>query len=211
MPFAHGGPVVRGSAAGFPLKSRAMSTDFASLPSTHVRRGDRAVTDEAWIRDFLARAPVGALATVHDGQPFVNQNLFVYDPESHAVYLHTARTGRTRANVEADGRASFSVSSMGRLLPAAEALEMSVEYAGVSVFGAVAVVDDPSEQRHALQSLLDKYFPHLTPGEDYRPITDRELGRTTVYRLTVESWVGKRKEAPEDFPGAFPYGEPPAD
>lgn len=187
-----------------------MPRDPASLPPTHVRRADRAVTDDDWIRDFLARAPVGALATVQDGQPFVNQNLFVYDPERHAIYLHTAKTGRTRANVEADGRASFSASSMGRLLPAAEALEMSVEYAGVSAFGRVAVVDDPAEERRALQALLDKYFPHLAPGEDYRPITDRELARTTVYRLTVESWVGKRKEAPEGFPGAFLYGEPPA-
>lgn len=187
-----------------------MAKGYASLPPTEVRRADRAITDEEWIRDFLARAPVGALATVHEGQPFVNQNLFVYHPERHAIYLHTAKVGRTRANVEVDGRACFGVSTVGRLLPAAEALEMSVEYAGVSVYGRISVVADPEEARSALQALLDKYFPHLEPGRDYRAITGDELRRTTVYRLDVESWVGKRKEAPEDFPGAFLYGAPPA-
>jgi len=186
-----------------------MAKDYASLPPTEVRRADRAVTDDAWIRGFLARAPVGALATVHDGQPFVNQNLFVYHPERHAIYLHTAQVGRTRTNVEAGGRACFAVSSMGRLLPADEALEMSVEYEGVSIFGPIAVVADPDEARAGLQALLDKYFPHLAPGRDYRAITDEELKRTAVYRLDVESWVGKRKEAPADFPGAFLYGAPP--
>lgn len=186
-----------------------MAKDYASLHPTDVRRADRAVTDEEWIRDFLARAAVGALATVHDGQPFVNQNLFVYLPERHALYLHSAKVGRTRANVEADGRACFAVSTMGRLLPAEEALEMSVEYAGVSVFGPISVVADPEEAREALQDLLDKYFPHLEPGRDYRAITDGELARTSVYRLKVESWVGKRKEAAPDFPGAFLFGAPP--
>ena len=44
--------------------------------------------------------PVGALATIHDGQPFINSNLFVYDEQAHCIYMHTARVGRTQANVE---------------------------------------------------------------------------------------------------------------
>lgn len=191
-----------------------MPRDYASAPPNDVRRKDRA-TDDAWIREFLEREPWGALATVHDGQPFVNSNLFVYDAERHAIYLHTARVGRTRSNVDAsDGeddaaRACFSVGTMGRLLPAEEALEFSVEYEGVAVFGPIRVVDDPNEAEDALQQLLDKAAPHLRPGRDYRPITADELKRTAVYRLDVESWSGKKKEAPEDFPGAFSYGEGP--
>jgi nitroimidazol reductase NimA-like FMN-containing flavoprotein (pyridoxamine 5'-phosphate oxidase superfamily) len=174
------------------------------------RRRDRAVEDEEWVRDFLRRAPYGTLATVSDGQPFVNMNLFVFDEARHAIYLHTARTGRTRSNVEADGRVCFAVSSMGRLLPAPVALEFSVEYEGVTVFGRAVVVSDAEEARAALQKLLDKYFPHLRPGPDYRPITPEELARTTVYRIDVDEWGGKRKAVPADFPGAFLYGQPPA-
>ncbi len=54
--------------------------------------------------------------------------------------------------------------------------------------------------------LLDKYLPHLRPGEHYRPITDDELARTAVYAFQIESWSGKQKIAPADFPGAFTYG-----
>jgi nitroimidazol reductase NimA-like FMN-containing flavoprotein (pyridoxamine 5'-phosphate oxidase superfamily) len=184
-----------------------MSDEMPDL--TRVRRRDRAVDDEAWIEEFLGRAPFGVLATVHDGWPFVNSNIFAYAPAERAVYTHTARTGRTRSNVEADDRACFTISTMGRLLPANTALEMSVEYSGVVLFGRIAIVAEADHQRRALQMLLDKYFPHLTPGRDYRPPTEEELARTTVYRLAVERWSGKRKEVAADFPGAFFYGQAP--
>jgi nitroimidazol reductase NimA-like FMN-containing flavoprotein (pyridoxamine 5'-phosphate oxidase superfamily) len=179
--------------------------DYTSRPRATVRRSDRAINDEAWIRRYLHRAAYGALATVHDGQPFINTNLFVFDETAHALYMHTARIGRTQANVEADGRVCFSVSEMGRLLPADTALEFSVEYAGVTVFGRGSVVRDDEEARHGLQLLLDKYFPHLEPGPDYRPITDDELARTTVYRIDIEEWSAKQKSVADDFPGALWY------
>jgi hypothetical protein len=181
-----------------------MPNDYASQPVTAIRRSDRAVEDENWIRAFLGRAAYGVLATIHEAQPFINTNLFVYDEKQHVIYMHTARVGRTRANVDADDSICFSVSEIGRILPADEALEFSVEYAGVTVFGRARVVDG-AEARAGLQMLLDKYAPHLRPGEHYRPITDEELARTAVYRIEIDAWSGKRKQAPEDFPGAYTY------
>jgi uncharacterized protein len=186
-----------------------VNTDEAT-PLAQARRRDRAVNDESWLREFLRRAAYGTLATVHDGQPFLNMNIFAYDEARHAIYVHTAKTGRTRSNVEADARVCFGVSSMGRLLPASTALEFSVEYAGVTVFGRASVVTDDTEARDGLQQLLDRYAPHLRPERDYRPITAEELARTAVYRIDIDEWGGKQKVAPADFPGAFLYGEVPA-
>ena len=190
-----------------------MPRDYSAAPPNEVRRRDRAVTDEQWIRSFLHRAPYGTMATTIDGRPFINSNLFCFDESAHALYLHTARVGRTHSNVNARGQASsvpvcFSTFSMGRLLPAAEALNFSVEYSGVTVFGQARIVEG-SEAEYALQILLDKYAPHLRPGRDYRSITEDELARTAVYRIDIESWSGKKKEAEPDFPGAFVYGHPP--
>jgi nitroimidazol reductase NimA-like FMN-containing flavoprotein (pyridoxamine 5'-phosphate oxidase superfamily) len=184
-----------------------MPKDYAALPPETVRRADRAVEDESWIRAFLHRAAIGYLATVHEGQPFINSNLFVYDEAANAIYMHTARYGRTQSNVEADpqARACFSISEVGRVLPADEALEFSVEYSGVTVFGRASLIDDVEQAKHALQLLLDKYAPHLKPGEHYRPTTDDELKRTAVYRIDIDAWSGKRKAAEPDFPGAFLY------
>ncbi|MCB9421875.1 MAG: pyridoxamine 5'-phosphate oxidase family protein [Ardenticatenaceae bacterium] len=180
-------------------------TDVNDRPITHVRRQDRAVTDEAWIRAFLHRAAVGTLATVSEGQPFLNSNLFAYDEAAHAIYMHTARVGRTRSNVENDGPICFTISEMGRLLPAKEALEFSVEYSGVMVFGTAVLIDDPVEAEHGLQLLLDKYAPHLKPGQDYRPIMPEELKRTAVYRINIDAWSGKQKKVADDFTGAYWY------
>ena len=186
-----------------------MPKDYSTLPATHVRRADRAMNDDVWIREKLHQAPVGVLATVHGDQPFVNHNLFVYDEAENAIYMHTANVGRTRANVEGAEKVCFSISDMGRLLPADVALEFSVEYTGVVVFGHATVINDDAQATQALQMLLDKYFPHLTPGKDYRPVVEEELRRTTVYRIDIENWSGKRKQVEPDFPGAFFYGELP--
>ncbi|MFO7680587.1 MAG: pyridoxamine 5'-phosphate oxidase family protein [Chloroflexota bacterium] len=184
-----------------------MTKDYTTLPHTHVRRQDRAVTDDAWIQALLHRAPLGYLATVHDGQPFINSNIFAYDEVKNVIYLHTAKVGRTQGNVEKGGPVCFTVTEMGRLLPAEVALEFSVEYAGVMVFGTAVIVHDETEATHALQLLLDKYAPHLQPGQDYRPPVPEELKRTAVFRISIDQWSGKKKEVPPDFPGAYFYDQ----
>jgi len=188
-----------------------MGKDYSTLPLNYARRQDRTVTDEAWIRALLHRAPVGYLATVQDDQPFINSNLFVYDEAAQAIYMHTARVGRTPANVAQDGRFCFTVTEMGRLLPADVALEFSVEYASVVVFGTAVLLTEETEATYGLQLLLNKYAPHLTPGEDYRPPVAEELKRTAVFRLNIDSWSGKKKEVAADFPGAYLYGQTPGE
>ena len=163
-------------------------------PLNKVRRQDR-VKDDAWIRAFLHRAPHGSMATVHNGQPFIVTRNFAYDEATHAIYLHGAARGRTYENVRADGRVCFSVSEMGRLLPAKRAKSFGVEYSGVVVFGCATIVTDPAEAKLGLQLLLDKHFPHLRPGEDYEPATRTDLKVTAVYRIDIEAWSGKEKLA----------------
>jgi nitroimidazol reductase NimA-like FMN-containing flavoprotein (pyridoxamine 5'-phosphate oxidase superfamily) len=176
-------------------------------PLNQVRRHDRSVEDDGWIRSFLHSSPVGVLATVAEGQPFINTNLFVYDEDSHAVFFHTARLGRTRSNIEDGPRVCYSVSEMGRILPDDVALEFSVEYASVVIFGRAGVVSDDEEKDRALQLLMDKYAPHLKPGADYRPPNKEELDRTSVYRIDIESWSCKKNEKAPDFPGAYRYDD----
>jgi len=182
--------------------SEPRATDIA-----RVRRRDRAVEDEAWIRAFLHRAPMCFLATVSDGQPFINPNLFYFDEAGHRVYLHTGLRGRTRANIEGDGRVCLTVAEMGRLLPGEVLADYSTEYASVVIFGRAKVVGDPAEVRYALQHQIDKYFPHLRPERDYEPFTDRESARADVFRVEIERWSAKLHQEPADHPGAFWHPE----
>ncbi len=181
-----------------------MSTQNDNLRINQPRRQDRA-KDDAWIAAFLQRVPFGILATEHQGQPFQKPTLFIYSPSDHAIYFHGATEGRLPQNLAANPRSSFCVAEMGRLLPADTSMEFGVEYASVVVFGPVRLLNDPVEAERALQLLLDRYFPHLKPGEDYQPIIPEELNITAVYRLDIEAWSGKEEAAPAEFPGAFEF------
>lgn len=183
-----------------------MAKDYLDTAPQTVRRKDRGVADDGWIREMLRTAPFGVLATAHDGQPFVNSNLFAYAEGEHTIYMHTARTGRTSSNVGAEERVCFTAFEMGRLLPAPRAFNLSVEYAGVVVFGRAGVLEGESDKRQGLDLLARKYFAHLQPGADYEPPSPDELALTSVYRIEIDSWSGKRKSADAGYEGAFMYG-----
>jgi nitroimidazol reductase NimA-like FMN-containing flavoprotein (pyridoxamine 5'-phosphate oxidase superfamily) len=178
-------------------------------PINEPRRKDRTIDDDAWIRDFLRRAPMGVMATVDGDQPFITNNLFVYDEAENALYLHTANEGRFRTNIEANPRVCLTAMEMGRLLPAKRAMNFSVEYASVVVFGRASVIEDGDSAKRALQILMDKYAPHLKPGTDYEPATDADLKVTAVFRIDIEQWSAKRKQAADDLPGTYRFGESP--
>ncbi len=172
-----------------------------------VRRSDREVDDQAWIKKFLQSKSVGILATSDNDQPFINSNLFVYDENAHAIYIHTGRLGRTRSNSAQNPQVCFHVFEMGRLLPADEALEFSVEYAGVTVFGQIHVLEKEEDKKAAMQLIMSKYAPHLQPGKDYRAIMPEELERTAVFKLSIQEWSAKKKVVEKDFPGAYSFSE----
>ena len=140
------------------------------------------------------------LATIDGEQPFINSNLFVYDEAEHAVYMHTARHGRTRANVDGGERVCLSVSEMGRLLPSDRAFSMSVEYAGVVIFGMARAIEDDAEKERVLLLLVRKYFPHLQPGADFATPDAGELKLTSAYHIRIDEWSGKRKQAEAGVP-----------
>ena len=177
-------------------------------PFNQIRRTDRAVTDQEWIENFLLKAPYGALATVSEDQPFINTNLYAYDKNANAIYIHTASQGRTADNIKSNRKVCFTVSEMGRLLPAEEAREFSLEYASVVVFGHAEILSDHSERKKALQHLLEKYFPHLQSGQDYPELDEQAMVGTAVYKINIKSWSAKEKKAPPDFPGAFKFSHP---
>lgn len=170
---------------------------------TDMRRKDRAVEDDTWIVEFLRQASFGNIATVHESQPFITMTVFVYDPGTHALYMHTSRHGRMCANVKADDKVCFSVGKVGRMLPAETAREFSNEYESVVVFGRIEIMEDLRKARDMMHLMIDKYFTHLKREVDYRAITLPEIEEIATYKIAIESWSGKRKEAEEDFPGAF--------
>jgi nitroimidazol reductase NimA-like FMN-containing flavoprotein (pyridoxamine 5'-phosphate oxidase superfamily) len=148
--------------------------------------------DDEWIQSFLLRARIGHVATRREDQPFITPTTFWYDEKRHEIIFHSNIVGQVRTNIERHNRVCFETSEAGRFLPSNVALEFSVQYASVVVFGTARIIDDADEKRRALYGLIKKYFQDMTAGVDYRPITDQELSRTSVYAISVESWSGKQ-------------------
>jgi nitroimidazol reductase NimA-like FMN-containing flavoprotein (pyridoxamine 5'-phosphate oxidase superfamily) len=162
---------------------KARPTDYQRRPE-HQR-------DDEWIRAFLRTAQVAHIATARDFQPFINPTTFWYDEEHHRLIFHSNLAGRVRDNLEQNPQVCIEVSQLGRLLPSNIALEFSLQYRSAVIFGTARILDDPDEQRRVMTGLIGKYFPDLRPGQEYRPIQDRELKRTSIYAVTIDSWSGK--------------------
>lgn len=168
-----------------------MPRDYTRERPTAFQRLPEYKRDDDWIRDFLRSAQVGHIASSLNGQPFLTPSLFWFYEENRQIVFHSNVTGRTRSNLERSPKVCFEASEMGRLLPSNVALEFSVQYRSVVVFGTVRLVTDPAEARRVLYGLIRKYFPKMRAGREFREITDKELKRTSVYAIQIEEWSGK--------------------
>jgi len=158
----------------------------------HLQRRPHLALDDDATRALITRARIGHVATVWDDQPFINVSNYWYDADRHEIIFHSNLAGRVRANSEHAPKVCFEASEFGRLLPSNVALEFSLQYESVVAFGTIRVLADADEKRRALYGMIAKYFAAMTPGQEYRPITDEELAQTSVYAIAIESWSGKR-------------------
>ncbi len=159
-------------------------------PTVHQRRPQH-TRDDGWIRAFLHKGQVAHIGTVWDGQPFVTPTNYYFDEAGNRLIFHSNLTGRLRANIDRSAAVCAEVSESGQYLPSNVALEFSVQFRSVIVFGQAHILQDQEEQRQMLHLLIAKYFAPMESGREYRPVTDNELKRTSVYELRVQSWSGK--------------------
>jgi uncharacterized protein len=172
-----------------------MPRDYSSQSPIAFQRRPHLTRGDDWIRAFLKEAKIGHIASSIDGRPFINPTMFWYDEEHHQIVFHSNIAGRIRSNIESNPKVSLEASELGRFLPANVALEFSLQFRSVVVYGTARIVNDPMEARRLLYGLIGKYFPKMTAGKEYREITDKELRSTSIYTIKIESWSGKENWA----------------
>lgn len=183
-----------------------MPRNYENVSPSALQRLPEYQRDDDWIRAFLRQTKVGHIASARqNGQPFLNPTTFWFDEAKHQIIFHSNVTGRIRSNIESNSRVCFETSEMGKMLPANVALEFSLQFRSVIVFGPARLVSDPQEARRVMYGLIHKYFPAMTPGREFREITDKELKRTSVYAIEIEEWSGKenwkdRADQSEEWP-----------
>jgi len=174
---------------------------------TKVRRANKEVTDERWIKEYLHKTAAGVLATAVEEQPFLSPKLFVFDEQKHAIFFHSANSGRVWTNVHLNPNVCFSAYEMGRIIPADKSCGFGFEYSSVIVFGKISVVEDKDEAVSALRMFMQKFAPQEKPGKTYALVTHDDVYDMAVYRLDIEGWSGKQDKRTDDLPGAYRYEE----
>lgn len=159
-------------------------------PTAH-QRIPKYKADDAWIRKYLHCGQIAHIASLWDDQPFVTPSTYLYDEAGGRLIFHSNITGRIRANIERNPKVCVEISGLGKMLPSNVALEFSLQYRSVVIFGSARIIEDRNEQREVLHKLITKYFDGMESGREYRPATDKELKHTTVYEIKIESWSGK--------------------
>ena len=172
-----------------------MPRNYENQSPIAFQRRPHLTRDDDWIRAFLKEVKVGHIATSADGQAFINPTTFWYDEANHQIVFHSNVAGRVRSNIESNPKVSLEASELGKFLPANVALEFSLQFRSVVIFGEARLVDDPAEARRLLYGLIGKYFPTMSAGKEFREITEKELRATSVYMIKIESWSGKENWA----------------
>jgi uncharacterized protein len=177
--------------------------DLPINPANKQRRPENR-RDDAFVKDLLHRCQVARIATRWENQPFITPMNYVYDEANNRLIFHSNIVGRIRANSEKHDEICLEVSEFGRYLPSNDPLEFSTQYRSVIVFGKVRLLENESAKT-VLTKLIEKYFPGMQAGYEYKPITDEQLGRTSVYEILIESWSGKenwvdRADQIQDWP-----------
>ena len=168
-----------------------MPRSYENQSPTAFQRLPEYSRDDDWICAYLREAKVGHIASSWDAQPFITPTTFWFDEANHRIIFHSNIAGRVRANIEHNPKVCLEASELGKLLPSNVALEFSLQYRSVMVFGTARIIEHADEKREALYGLIKKYFPEMEAGREYREITDKELRATSVYAIEIESWSGK--------------------
>ena len=122
-----------------------MPRNYANQSPTAHQRLPEYKRDDDWIRATLHEAKVGHIASTWDDQPFLNPSTFWFDEANQRIIFHSNIAGRVRANIERNPKVCLEASELGKLLPSNIALEFSLQYRSVMVFGTARILEDPKK------------------------------------------------------------------
>ncbi len=146
-----------------------------------------ALPDDA--EEILAHAVVAHVGIVQDGQPFVIPFTFLYRDGN--VYIHGAHASRTVKTLASGAPACIEVTLVDGLIASKSAETHSVNYRSVVLFGRGRLVTDDAYRRDVFETLIARYFPGRTAGEDYAHITEQEMKATMLVEVVVEEISAK--------------------
>ncbi|MDR2070997.1 MAG: pyridoxamine 5'-phosphate oxidase family protein [Treponema sp.] len=156
-----------------------------------MRRKDREVTGVENLLEIIQDCAVCRLGMADEGRPYVVPLNFGYEyrDDTLILYFHGAREGKKIDILKKNNYACFEMDTAHQPTRGDRACNYGFNYASIIGFGTVEFIEEKAEKVRALNLLMK----HQT-GED-RDFTYPEAGlqATAVYRLTAETFTGKRR------------------
>lgn len=156
-----------------------------------MRRSDREISLAEEIIEVMERCDVCRLAFNDDGYPYIlplNFGMQVKDGEI-SLFFHGADTGKKYELLRKDNRVSFEMDCAHRLVMDEDKGFCTMEYESVIGRGRIELV--PDEEKYPALCLLMAHYHK----EDF-PFNKEAISRTTVMKLKVEQFTGKRRMKP---------------
>lgn len=183
-------------------RSPAAAPNHATIRS----HAERDCTDDA--PQILERGIVAHVGFVDGGRPVVIPMTYQYSAaEPRLIYLHGGRNGRLMKHLATGAHVSVAMTMADGLVYSKTALDHSVNYRSVVLFGrAAASQPGVEEKRRILDAMIARYFPGRTAGTDYERASDAQLEATALVAVEIQEWSAKQR----DWGPGGPADEDPA-
>lgn len=160
---------------------------------------ERAVPEQA--SEILAQGMVAHVGFVQDGMPYVIPLSYHYDKNApDSIYLHGSIRSRAMKAMASGAPVCVTVTLTDGLVYSRKAMNHSMNYRSVVLFGHGREVTDEEEKFGLFDSMVQRYFPGRMVGSDYNTPPSADLGVTALVEVAIEEWNGKRRLGPPTGP-----------
>jgi len=155
-----------------------------------MRKSNREIKDFSELTAVLQKGDVCRIAlNTPDGFPYIVPLNYGYEYSSDGaltLYFHCANDGRKLDLIRGDARVGFEVDCSHELVSGDLACEYTFHFESIIGTGNISILCNHDERIHGLNVLMRHYG-----GED-KAFNDHALSLTTVLRLDVDNYCGKR-------------------
>jgi len=150
-----------------------------------MRRAEKEITDPHIIAEILATATVCRLAMVDDGEPYVVPVNFGY--RDHALYVHSAATGRKIDILKRNSRVCFEIESAATITKHAEPCHWGTRARSLIGYGRAEIITDRTEKQRGLDIIMAHH------GKvDANAYDEKQLKAVVILRIAIERVTGKQ-------------------
>lgn len=175
--------------------------EYSKSKLNRIKRGhNRGTYDVEKINTILDAGFIGYVSYIYEGQAITLP--MAYGRKDDKVYLHGSQANRMLQSLLKAKKMSMTIMHLDALVLARSGFHHSVNYRSATLFGSVKNIENPKQKNAALLCFME----HMMKGrwDGIRPMNDKELDRTLVVEITIETASAKIRDVgvadePEDY------------